>query len=141
MAADVRALHEMGKTAMVQPYQARIEAEGEIGLLFFDGVFSHAFRKAPLLAGDAARNHLFAEEIITSHDATDELVAFGARVVDAVAERFGGAPLYARVDTVPGDDGETLLIELEATEPSLFLRTSEGAADRFAAAVVARVHG
>ena len=140
-AADVRALHEMGKTAMVQPYQARIDADGEIGLLFFDGVFSHAFRKAPLLAGDAARNHLFAEEIITSHDADADLVAFGARVVRAVVDRFGETPLYARVDTVPGDDGETLLIELEATEPSLFLHVSDGAADRFAAAVLARAQG
>jgi glutathione synthase/RimK-type ligase-like ATP-grasp enzyme len=139
-AADVRALHELGKTAMVQPYQHRIDTEGEIGLVFFDGRFSHAFRKAPLLVGDAARNHLFAEEIITSHDASDELVAFGETVVAAVTERFGEPPLYARVDTVPGDD-ETLLIELEATEPSLFLHTSDGAADRFAAAVCARARG
>lgn len=140
-AADVRALHGLGKTAMVQPYQSRIDAEGEIGLLFFDGVFSHAFRKAPLLVGDTARNHLFAEEIITAHDAGADLVAFGDRVVNAVGERFGAVPLYARVDTVPGDDGETLLIELEATEPSLFLHVSDGAADRFAAAVLARVQG
>ena len=30
--------------------------------------------------------------------------------------------LYARVDLIPGPDGEPLLIELELTEPSLFLR-------------------
>jgi hypothetical protein len=139
-ADDVRALHGLGKVAMVQPYQHRIDTEGEIGLVFFDGRFSHAFRKAPLLAGEGRDNGLFVEEKITAHGASADLVAFGESVVAAVTERFGEPPLYARVDTVPGDD-ETLLIELEAAEPSLFLHTSDGAADRFAAAVLSRTRG
>ena len=43
--------------------------------------------------------------------------------------------LYARVDLVPGPDGAPLLMELEVTEPCLFLLQSQGAAERFAAAV------
>jgi hypothetical protein len=36
-------------------------------------------------------------------------------------------------------DGAPLLIELELIEPALFLATDVGAADRFAAAVLAQV--
>ena len=46
-----------------------------------------------------------------------------------------GPLLYARVDLVPGPDGAPVVMELELTEPSLFLSTSPGAADRFAQAV------
>ena len=53
----------------------------------------------------------------------------------------GGADrlLYARVDLIPGPDGEPMLIELELTEPSLFLRQSPGAAERLAEAIIARL--
>ncbi len=60
----------------------------------------------------------------------------------AVAERVlaavpGGADLlYARVDLLPGPDGLPVLLELELTEPSLFLWTAPGPADRLADAVV-----
>jgi hypothetical protein len=47
--------------------------------------------------------------------------------------------LYARIDLIPGLDGEPLLVELELTEPSLFLRTSSAAADRLADAIFDRL--
>ena len=43
--------------------------------------------------------------------------------------------LYARIDMIPGPDGEPLLVELELTEPSLFLGTSPASAERLAAAI------
>jgi hypothetical protein len=47
------------------------------------------------------------------------------------------APLYARVDLLPSPDGP-VVVEVEITEPSLFLTYDEAAADRFAAAIEAR---
>ena len=59
--------------------------------------------------------------------------------VGAVAPGFDrSALLYARVDLAPGPDGP-ILLELELIEPSLFLATSPGAADRAAAAITARL--
>jgi hypothetical protein len=43
--------------------------------------------------------------------------------------------LYSRVDTVMDDDGRPVLMELEATEPYLFLEHAPEGADRFAQAV------
>ena len=44
-------------------------------------------------------------------------------------------PVYARVDVVRGPQGQPLLLELELTEPSLFIAQCLPAADRFAAVV------
>jgi hypothetical protein len=127
-----------GRAVMVQPYLQRLDAEGETGLVYVGGAYSHAFGKGALLAGEALGPGLFAEETITSRTATQAQRALGDRVLAWVRERTGEVPLYARVDLVPGDDGAPQVIEVELTEPSLFLTTDGGAAARFAAAVRTR---
>ncbi|SHH09486.1 ATP-grasp domain-containing protein [Geodermatophilus nigrescens] len=128
-----------GRAVMVQPYLARLDAEGETGLVYVGGVYSHAFGKGALLAGEALGPGLFAEETITARTAGPEQRALGDRVLAWVRERTGETPLYARVDLVPGDDGAPQVIEVELTEPSLFLTTDDGAAARFAAAIRSRI--
>ena len=44
-----------------------------------------------------------------------------------------GELLYARIDVLPG----LKVLEVELTEPSLFIGYAEGAAERFAAAIAA----
>ena len=128
-----------GRTVMVQPYLERLDAEGETGLVHLDGVLSHAFGKAALLAGAALGPGLYAEEEITPRTATADQRALGEAVLAAAEERLHRVPLYARVDLVPGPDGAPVLMELELTEPSLFLTTDPAAAGRVAAAVAARL--
>jgi hypothetical protein len=82
---------------------------------------------------------LYAEEEIAPREATAAQRAIGNAVLAATADRTGGAPLYARVDLVPGADGEPVLLELELTEPSLFLATDAGAPARVAAAIRRRL--
>jgi hypothetical protein len=138
--AFAAAILASGRSVMVQPYLARLDAEGETGLVYLDGAYSHAFGKGALLAGDALGPGLFAEEEIEPRAATAEQRSIGDAVLAATADRTGGAPLYARVDLVPGPDGEPVLIELELTEPSLFLATDDGAAARVATAIRGRLH-
>jgi hypothetical protein len=128
-----------GRSAMVQPYLARLDDDGETGLVYLDGAYSHAFRKGALLAGAPLGPGLYAQEEIAPRGATAAQRAVGDAVLAATADRTGGAPLYARVDLVPGTDGEPVLLELELTEPSLFLGTDPAAAARAAAAIAARV--
>jgi hypothetical protein len=128
-----------GRSVMVQPYLPRLDAEGETGLIYLDGEFSHAFRKGALLAGAALGPGLYAEEEIEPRVATPAQRAIGDAVLTLTTERTGTAPLYARVDLVPGPDGEPVLLELELTEPSLFLTADDGAAARVAAAIAARL--
>lgn len=128
-----------GRPVMVQPYLTRLDAEGETGLVYLDGAYSHAFGKAALLAGDPLGPGLFAEEVITPRKAVEDQRAVGDALVAMVVERIGDVPLYARIDVVPGDDGEPQVIEVELTEPSLNLAVGPGSARRLAAAIAARL--
>jgi hypothetical protein len=80
---------------------------------------------------------LYAREQISSRQPTDAERDLGDRAVAWLAERFGDL-LYARVDLLPSADGP-VIIELELTEPSLFLQTDTGAAARAADAIAARL--
>jgi hypothetical protein len=47
-------------------------------------------------------------------------------------QKFGVAPLYARVDVIPDSSGVPQMMELELVEPSMFLACAPGADDRVA---------
>ena len=123
---------------MVQPYVRSVDSDGETGLLFFGGTFSHAFRKGALLAADDDPRSLpELKEDIRPREATAEQVAFGHDVLDAARALLGTDPLYARVDVVSGPDGSPRLMELELAEPSFFLEHTDTGADAFVAAALA----
>jgi glutathione synthase/RimK-type ligase-like ATP-grasp enzyme len=128
----VRRLQEQGRTAMVQPYLAAVDEVGETALLFVDGVLSHAARKAPVLVPDLDDP----EDVeITSRVPSEAEVAVAERALAALP--FDEPQLYARVDLLPSAGGP-MVVEVELAEPSLFLTTADGAAERLADAVVRR---
>ncbi|NIJ11750.1 hypothetical protein FHU38_002094 [Saccharomonospora amisosensis] len=140
-AADhLTALHARGRAVLLQPYQRRVDTEGETALVFFCGVYSHAFTKGPMLAGQGMdRSGLFVTEKRAATDPPPRFRALAEDVLDAAAHRLGKSRaelLYARVDVVRVDDGAPALLELELTEPSLgFEQAGKDAAARFASAV------
>ncbi|MDG4805159.1 hypothetical protein O7634_31825 [Micromonospora sp. WMMD1120] len=138
-AAHARRLSDAGRVTMVQPYLPAVDTEGETALLYLAGpdglTFSHAIRKGPMLTGPDLGPSApeKAEEISPRTPGRAEL-AVAERTLAAVP---GGtrALLYARVDLIPGPDGEPVLVELELTEPSLFIGYADGAPDRLAGAI------
>jgi glutathione synthase/RimK-type ligase-like ATP-grasp enzyme len=137
-AAHIAALLDAGKVAMVQPYQRFIDERGETGMLFFNGEFSHAFRKGAILAtGENTKNGLFTEEDIGPRDASREELELGEQVIGFIVAKFGESPLYARVDVVRGSAGVPVVMEVELAEPSLFLHTARDSAARFVQAFLA----
>ena len=129
-----------GRDVMVQPYLAAVDSAGETSLLFFDGVFSHAASKAAILRPlVGVRQDINSRSYVSAATATQEQRTVAEQVLAAAGEQVSGPLLYARVDLVPGDDGAPLLLELEVTEPSLFLTHAPGSAHRLAAAIAARV--
>ncbi len=137
--AHIARLQAAGRTVMVQPYLADVDTAGETALLFIGGVFSHAIRKGPILTGpDEGVTTLYQEESITPRTPSPAEHALAARVLAALP--FDPASLlYARIDLLPAPSGDPVVIEVELTEPSLFLTTADGAADRLASAVSAAV--
>jgi hypothetical protein len=136
-----------GRVAMVQPYLPAVDERGETALVFIAGELSHVLRKRAVLAPDevaptrddevGAAEVMYDEDLVRLGDATGEERALAAAVVAAVAERFGAAPLYARVDLLSGRDGAPTLLELELIEPALYLAEAPSAAERLAAAIIA----
>ncbi len=135
--AHLQALLAAGRSALLQPYLARVDEHGETALLWFNGEFSHAIRKGPLLRRDeAATRALFAAEHITARVPDPAELALARETLAAIP---AGEPLlYARVDLIQDADGNPCLLELELSEPSLFFGHGAGSADRFAAAVLGR---
>ena len=140
MTAHLASIQAQGKHVLLQPYLGRVETAGETALLYFDGRFSHAIRKGPLLAIDAPPTRaLFAAEHIQSREPAEDELSLARRVLDSLPDLTGtAAPLYARIDLLRDGDGAPCLIELELVEPSLFLDFAPGAADRLARALLSR---
>ncbi|GAA0964209.1 hypothetical protein GCM10009555_000840 [Acrocarpospora macrocephala] len=123
-------LESQGRTIMVQPYLETVEHEGELSLIYFGGQFSHAVRRNAMLAHDM-RDGVAGNGKFTLRDPDEDQFELAERVLGQVAEEL----LYARVDVVRMPDGEPVLIELELTEPYLYLKAEFDAPDMFAKAL------
>ncbi len=133
-------LQAEGRVVMVQPYLAAIDADGERGIVYVDGSYSHAFTKGAMLApGGQLASGLFAPEVITPASPSPAELAAADVVHDWVTARFGTL-LYTRIDLVAGPDGTPVVLELELAEPSLYHACGPGSADRLAAAISRRLH-
>jgi glutathione synthase/RimK-type ligase-like ATP-grasp enzyme len=132
--AHAKRLLNANRSVLLQPYLERVDRDGETALMFFEGRFSHAIRKGPLLPpGGAATTGLFAAESITPRVPGADEMRLAEKIVAAVPF---GIPLYARIDLIRDDDGAPCLLELELTEPSLFFAHAAGSAEKFTAAVL-----
>lgn len=140
--AHIRRLTDAGRAAMVQPYQHAVDEAGETALIYFGGDFSHAIRKGPILRDGAVEmvEGLYATEDISPRDPTPGERDLAERTLDTIP---GGRArlLYARVDLIPNPDGIPQILEVELTEPSVFLHHCDGSAKRFASAIASLFTG
>jgi hypothetical protein len=146
--ALIAAIQASGRTAMVQPYLPTVDTIGETAVLMIDGEFAHALRKLAVLRPDevapvrddavGAAEVMYDPGLVTETEASAAEVDHARAIVADIAARFDYMPLYARVDTIPGPDGEPLLLELEAVEPNFYLDQVPRTTARVAEAVLAR---
>jgi len=125
-----RELHA-AEDVMIQPYFANIEKHGERSLIFLDGEYSHAVRRhLPLLEGPEV-------------DYLMQPVEASPAELEAARRILAYLPfpdlLYARVDLIPDNQGNPVLLELELIEPQLFLREHPAGAPVLARAFARRL--
>ncbi len=116
---------------MIQPFLPEIH-NGELSLLFFDGVFSHAVLKRP-------RQGEYRVQF--QYGGTNEGAEVRPEWIDGAHVCIDAAPAlpaYARVDGVI-KDGRFFLMELEIFEPLMFLARHPEAPERFARAIQRRL--
>jgi glutathione synthase/RimK-type ligase-like ATP-grasp enzyme len=143
----IGAIGASGGTAMVQPYLDSVGASGEAALAYVDGRFSHGLRKGVVLTGVGvaptrddsvgAAETMYAPDFVKAAEPDEDELAVAAEVVDWLAGRFG-TPLYARVDLARDAAGDPILLELEATEPNLYLELVPESIGGLADAILAR---
>jgi len=119
---------------LIQEFIPEIVTGGEISFIYIDGVFSHAVLKRPASGdfrvqkdyGGTTEPFIPPRELLKD---ADKIAASVPQVRDS---------LYCRIDAV-ARDGKLVLMELELIEPELFLGLAEGAAERFAEAIIRRL--
>jgi glutathione synthase/RimK-type ligase-like ATP-grasp enzyme len=136
----------VGRHVMVQRYFSQIDTQGETSLVYVNGEFSHSVRKGALLdgpykAGDR-QGVLYKAEDRDARDASPAERELADRVIAELGVVFPETTtplLYARVDLIPDDEGNPLVLEVELIEPSLFFEYAPGSLDRFVDALTARL--
>ena len=84
---------------------------------------------------------MFDEDLMRLTEPAEGEMELGVETIAWLARRFGVMPLYARIDMVCSPEGEAVLMEVEATEPSFYLELTKDleipGGELFAAAVEA----
>jgi glutathione synthase/RimK-type ligase-like ATP-grasp enzyme len=133
--AHVKRLQAEGRAVMVQPYVSGVVRDGEISLIFLGGEYSHSIRRRAVLAsGDSSG------EDVRLHAVRPEERTLAEQVTRKI-DNLSAELLYARVDLVTGLEGQPMILEVELTEPSLFLAYADGGAERFAGRIASALRG
>lgn len=114
---------------MLQPFERGIVEEGEYSMIYLNGVHSHSILKVPKREEFRVQEEHGSEIIPVTPEPA--LRAAGDAAIAAIGRKL----LYARADFVRSGDTFRVM-ELELVEPALYFRTSAGAPDRFADAIV-----
>ncbi len=121
-----------GRPLMLQPFERGIVEEGEYSMIYFGGRYSHGILKVPKRGDFRVQEEHGAD--IRPVEPEPALRAAADAAISAVGRKL----LYARADLVRSGDSFRVM-ELELVEPSLYLRTTPAAADRFADEIAALV--
>ena len=131
--AHVRELTAAGRTAMVQPYEPRVDSEGETALIYIGGDFSHAVHKDPMIRrGVGPTDSLIENQVITGATATAPQLGVAEAGPGRGRAASSGATTYARVDMVETSTAGPALLELELLDPVLFFTSHPEGAHRLA---------
>lgn len=117
---------------LVQPYLDRVEDRGELSVVVVEGEVSHAVRKRPRPGEYRVHQARGATYERVGVDA--DTAALARWVVEATGQRL----VVARVDLIEDEVGSLQLVELEATEPDLYLHLADDGAERLADALLRR---
>lgn len=127
-AGSLEPLHDL----LVQPFMEEVVRDGEWSVVFIGGTYSHTVVKRPREGDFRVQSDWGGTSTLTTPPPS--LIEQASAVLDAVEDPW----LYARVDGIVRD-GTFFLMELEMTEPTLFLTLHEPAAEQFAEAILARI--
>ncbi len=145
-AAILQAMHllEQGRSVMVQRYVQQIDVNGEISLVFFNGLVSHSVEKRAELHPARITDPRMHEVVVTAQQAGEEQWRWGEQiraVLHANVRSLLGHDeqfLFNRVDLVPDGQGSFLVMEVSMVDADLYLKATPEALGNFADAITMR---
>lgn len=114
------------ESMLLQPFQKSIEERGEVSLMYFGGIYSHATLKIAK-PGDFRVQDDFGGTVHDYLPTNDEL-----ELADKALNACSSMPIYSRVDIIEDNSGHPALSELELIEPELWIRMCPEAAPKLA---------
>lgn len=117
--------------ALVQPRLASAAQRGERSVVVVDGQATHVVRTAPVVDGQATSRR-------ASSSVRERLDRETAQLARWAVDALGTELLHARVDLLDDELGAPQIVEVEATEPHLYLELDDAAPHRLAEAILAR---
>ncbi|CAM2747805.1 RimK family alpha-L-glutamate ligase [Actinomyces slackii] len=141
------AMHHLRRerSVMVQRYLEEVDRKGEVSLVYFNGVLSHAVEKAPMLHPSFRSTDEIHEEIVTAREPSEQEWLWGERVRKAIhrlIKETAGRDiqlLFNRVDVVGDGKGGFYLMEVSLIDAGLYLGSVPDALEGFADAIAQRV--
>lgn len=124
-ASDIQNQLDITQPWIIQKFCPQINTEGEYSIIFFGREYSHSAIKNPKTDDFRTQPGFGGTEHTINPD--PEIINQAKRAIDVV----DGKLLYARVDGVILEDGNFHLMELELTEPYLFLDSGANAPQNF----------
>lgn len=109
---------------LVQKFMPEIQQVGEVSLIFFGGVFSHAVKKMPQ-AGDFRVQVQFGGQYARFTPKLSTL-----KMSEDILNAYAVTPIYARIDGIETAN-QFYLMEVELIEPDLYFNIVPEAKERF----------
>jgi glutathione synthase/RimK-type ligase-like ATP-grasp enzyme len=120
---------------LVQPYLDAVEEAGELSVVLVEGDVTHVVRKRPRTG--EYRVHEHRGGTYERVEPTADVVALARWMVESTGQEL----VLARLDLIEDEVGALQVVELEATEPDLYLEHAPEAAETLALALIARGEG
>lgn len=147
MRAIMRAMSllEDSRAVMVQRYLNQVDEFGEISLVYFNGILSHAVQKSALLQPAEETGLTVQDEVVESHAPSAQEWEWGEQARRAIHKYIYSRVdhdqllLFCRVDIVEDGQGGCYIMEISPVDANLFLTETPGALERFAEAIASRV--
>ena len=118
------------ESMLVQPFQKSVLKRGEISLIYFAGVYSHAIQKIAKV-GDFRVQSDFGGSV-HNYSPTAKEIKLGEEAIQACSQ----IPVYGRVDVIEDNYGKSAVMELEIIEPELWFRFHPVSAQAMANAII-----
>lgn len=133
-----------GRDVMVQRYQEEIDVHGEMSLVFFNGLLSHAVQKKALLHPAQVTDRKVREVVVEAYTPSERELLWGEEIRHVIHEyvrsRLGRDEqfLFNRVDVVPDGEGSFSVMEVALVDADLYEDATPDGLNSFADAISMR---